>query len=51
MQTAHHSALVAKHAVLDRQIADESHRPMPDAAALAALKKQKLRIKEEIAAL
>ncbi len=51
MQTAHYSALVAKHAVLDRQIVDESHRPMPDTAALAALKKQKLRIKEEMAEL
>ena len=50
-QTSHYSALEAKHAVLDRQIADESHRPMPDATALAALKKQKLRIKEEMVAL
>jgi hypothetical protein len=48
MQTAHYSALEAKHAVLDRQIADETHRPLPDTAALAALKKQKLRIKEEM---
>jgi hypothetical protein len=51
MQTAHYSALEAKHAVLDRQIADETHRPMPDPATLAALKKQKLRIKEEMAGL
>jgi hypothetical protein len=50
-QTSHYSALEAKHAVLDRQIADESHRPMPDPVALAALKKQKLRIKEEMVAL
>lgn len=50
-QTAHYTALEAKHAVLDRQIADESHRPMPDTTALAAMKKQKLRIKEEMAAL
>jgi hypothetical protein len=50
-QTSHYSALEAKHAVLDRQIADESHRPLPNAAALAALKKQKLRIKEEMAAI
>jgi hypothetical protein len=50
-QTSHYSALEAKHAVLDRQIADESHRPLPDAAALAAMKKQKLRIKEEMAAI
>ncbi len=49
MQTAHHSALSAKHAVLDRQIAAETQRPLPDAATLAALKKQKLRIKQELA--
>lgn len=49
MQTAHHSALAAKHAVLDRQITAETQRPLPDAAALAALKKQKLRIKQELA--
>ncbi len=51
MQTAHLSALEAKHAVLDRKIADESHRPMPDTATLAQLKKQKLRVKEEISEL
>ena len=48
MQTAHHQALEAKHAVLDRQIAAESQRPMPDAMVLAGLKKQKLRVKEEM---
>lgn len=49
MQTAHLSALTAKHAVLDRKIEAETQRPLPDAATLAALKKQKLRIKQEIA--
>ena len=49
MQTAHFSALEAKHAVLDRRIAAESQRPLPDSASLAALKKQKLRLKEEMA--
>ncbi|MET3826738.1 MULTISPECIES: YdcH family protein [Sphingomonas] len=48
MQTAHHSALAAKHAVLDRQIAAEAQRPLPDTATIAALKKQKLQIKQEI---
>ncbi|WP_010163592.1 MULTISPECIES: YdcH family protein [unclassified Sphingomonas] len=48
MQTAHHSALAAKHAVLDRQIAAETQRPLPDATTIAALKKQKLLIKEEL---
>lgn len=48
MQTAHISALEAKHAILDQRIDDEAHRPMPDAIKLADLKKQKLRLKEEI---
>lgn len=49
MSTAHTDALAAKHATLDRQIADETHRPLPDPMVLAELKKQKLRLKEEIA--
>lgn len=48
MQTAHISALTARHATLDQRIADETHRPLPDPIRLAELKKQKLRIKEEI---
>lgn len=48
MQTAHFSALEAKHAGLDRKIAAESQRPLPDPVVLAALKKQKLRVKEEM---
>jgi len=50
MQTAHFSALEAKHAGLERKIADESQRPVPDTATLAALKKQKLKLKEEMTA-
>ncbi|QNE31568.1 DUF465 domain-containing protein [Sphingomonas sp. NBWT7] len=50
MQTAHLSALEAKHAVLDQRIAAENHRPHPDDLLIADLKKQKLRLKEEIAA-
>lgn len=48
-QTAHQTALETKHAMLDRRIAEEAHRPMPNTAMLADLKKQKLRLKEEIA--
>jgi hypothetical protein len=48
MQTAHFSALEAKHAVLDQKITAESQRPLPDTATLAVLKKQKLRLKEEM---
>jgi uncharacterized protein YdcH (DUF465 family) len=49
MQNAHFSALSAKHSVLDQRIAAESQRPRPDQMVLASLKKQKLRIKEEMA--
>lgn len=48
METAHIAALQAKHATLDRKIAEEEHRPQPDSATLAMLKKQKLRLKEEL---
>ena len=48
MHTAHQTALETKHATLDRRIHAESRRPLPDTAVLADLKKQKLRLKEEI---
>ena len=48
MATTHQAALETKHAVLDRRIAEESHRPLPDATILAGLKKQKLKLKEEL---
>jgi len=51
MQTTHQIALETKHQILDRRISEEIHRPMPDALALAGLKKQKLRLKEELASL
>ena len=50
MQTAHLSALEAKHATLDARIADEEGRPSPDHSIIADLKKRKLRIKEEMGA-
>ncbi|MES2338636.1 MAG: YdcH family protein [Pseudomonadota bacterium] len=51
MQTAHLSALEAKHASLDAQIADHEGRPSPDHTVIADLKKRKLRLKEEMAEL
>lgn len=51
MPNSHLSALETKHAALDRRIEDESHRPLPDTAMLATLKKQKLRVKEELSTL
>lgn len=48
MQEAHLSALSAKHSLIDQKIAAEIRRPLPDQSLLATLKKQKLRLKEEI---
>ena len=44
-------SLRTKHAQLEQVILEESHRPLPDQALLSQLKKQKLRIKDEIARL
>ncbi|MDG6093962.1 YdcH family protein [Acetobacter sp. AN02] len=41
-------SLARRHSILDQQISDEDHRPMPDQRVLMRLKLQKLRIKEEI---
>jgi hypothetical protein len=48
METAHSSALSAKHAGLDARIASANNRPAPDGTLLARLKKQKLKIKEAL---
>ena len=37
-----------RHAALEARIADEDSRPRPDAEALARLKREKLRLKEEM---
>lgn len=49
MEQSHVSALQLKHAGIERQIAEELNRPMPDLAMVQTLKKRKLRIKEELA--
>jgi hypothetical protein len=49
MESSHVAALQAKHDGLERKLRDEMNRPVPDSAMIQALKKQKLRIKEEIA--
>lgn len=49
MEASHANALQLKHAGLERQIADEQGRPMPDLVTIRLLKKRKLRIKEELA--
>jgi hypothetical protein len=48
MNPAHLQTLETKHAGLDRRIADEIHRPLPDTVLIAALKKQKLKLKEAL---
>lgn len=48
MDTSHVSALQLRHAGLERQLQQEMSRPLPDNAVIQTLKKQKLRIKEEM---
>ena len=49
MDSSHVNALQAKHQGLESRLKAELSRPAPDAARIQALKKEKLRIKEEIA--
>jgi hypothetical protein len=44
----HVDSLRTKHAHLERLIDEELHRPLPDQAAVSRLKKEKLRLKEQI---
>ena len=48
---SHLSALEQKHKTLERQIEDELSRPSADEIRLAELKRQKLKLKDEIARL
>jgi hypothetical protein len=45
----HVNALQSKHAGLEARLRDEQARPVPDAEMVQEIKKQKLRLKEEIA--
>jgi len=47
----HIDALKAKHASLEEAIEQENQHPHPDDLKIAELKKEKLRIKDEIASL
>jgi hypothetical protein len=40
--------LKAKHARLEHEIDEEAHRPLPDTVHMTELKREKLRIKEQI---
>jgi hypothetical protein len=48
MESSHVAALQAKHEGLELRLHEELNRPAPDSTAIQALKKQKLRIKEEL---
>jgi hypothetical protein len=41
-------SLQTKHATLDREIVEENQRPLPDDTRIHELKREKLRIKDEI---
>ena len=45
------AVLKAKHSELDTELKNESGRPIPDQQLISQIKKQKLRIKDELAAL
>jgi hypothetical protein len=47
--SSHIHALQSKHAGLEARLRDEMARPVPDTATIQSLKKQKLRLKEELA--
>lgn len=49
MESSHVAALQAKHEGLERRLREEMSRPAPDSSMVQALKKQKLKIKEEMA--
>jgi hypothetical protein len=48
MENAHVDALASKHAALQAQIDAEERRPHPDDVLLHRLKKEKLRLKDEM---
>lgn len=41
-------SLKSRHATLETRLADEGQRPRPDTEALVRLKREKLRLKEEL---
>ena len=45
----HAASLRARHAKLEEALNIETHRPLPDQVAIKDIKKQKLRIKDELA--
>ena len=48
MQNAHISALATKHADIEARINEENQRPQPDETTISRLKKEKLKLKDEM---
>lgn len=48
MENSHVIALEAKHAGLEEQLSDEYRRPIPNSAVINRIKREKLRLKEQI---
>lgn len=51
METSHGNALQLKHDGLERKIREEMSRPLPDLTVVQKLKREKLRLKEELTAI
>ena len=51
MSMSHLSSLKSRHADIDAKLANEERRPAPDTGIVAQLKKQKLKLKEEMLAI
>ncbi len=49
MDKAHAEELTSQHAALSARIDEEEHRPLPDMIKIHELKKEKLRLKDEMA--
>ncbi|WP_448585808.1 YdcH family protein [Thermaurantiacus sp.] len=49
MASPHLEALATRHKSIEGQIAQEMRRPVPDSMLLARLKREKLKVKDEIA--
>ena len=47
-ESTHMQNLERRHAVLESLIHNEAHRPLPDFVRMTQLKKQKLRVKEQL---
>ncbi len=49
MESSHATALQSKHAGLEAKLRNEMNRPAPDDETIKRIKREKLRIKEELA--